>query len=57
MNLTHLSAHTVQRLQVLRRRAWIAIVLCLLLRLSDATLHARSPADIPNHLFSSEKSQ
>lgn len=44
------------RLRRLRHRAWMAIALCLLVRLGDATLHASSPTDVPHHLFSSERS-
>jgi len=50
MNILH-----PNRLRRLRHRAWAAIGLCLLLRIGDAALHASGPADLPNHLFSSER--
>jgi hypothetical protein len=55
MNLLHLNPRQALALRALRRRAWLAIALCLLLRLGSAALAADSPADIPAHLFSSER--
>lgn len=56
MNPFRLTPSQTSRLRRLRHRAWAAVALCLLVRVGDAAIHASGPADLPNHLFSSEKS-
>lgn len=55
MDLMHLNHQQAAMLRRLRRRTWAIIALCLLFRVGDAALHAEGPADLPNHLFSSER--
>jgi len=55
MDLMHLNHRQAAALRRLRRRTWAVIALCLLFRFGDAALHAEGPADLPNHLFSSER--